>query len=458
MRDYTNAAPETMKSLFLLIALYTITGKQAVPSGDIPAIATCAYEQSGSRSGQMTAGNDIMLTLGGYDGMMLQSVTLEMKSNKSAGAGELLMSVGNSLVWNITNASFSDKTWNGAYTDEWVNISHPLGGLVVPDGAPIVLHITASANSLYLQSVAIDYQAPHGETFTVAFNTYSSERLSPLTEASPNAGITLPEVPVSDPKWKFYGWASEPVEETTAAPQVHLFNTIYHPDANCTLHAVYRRATEQEPWFPTDDLTLGDYVIALYNQPTGTVWCATGAVDNGMLATVRLDYSGDEGWIDLPHSMGSSEAVYTLGISGDTLTIKHKATKTAVVLAATGKFAKSSTANNAWIISACETDADDMPQFAISGTAGEKMYYVSYYVDNGTGTIYLRPTTDASMVHNLLLFALSDMVETPAVYSSYAFGSAVENIGTYTGYTYRLNMGPYILTISNGKKYLQINE
>jgi hypothetical protein len=128
------------------------------------------------------------------------------------------------------------------------------------------------------------------------------------------------------------------------------------------------------------------------------------------------------------------------------------------VLAATGKFAKSSTANNAWIISACETDADDMPQFTVSGTVADKTYYVSYYVDNGTGTIYLRPTTDASMVHNLLLFALSDRVENPAVYSSYAFGSAVENIGTYTGYTYWLNMGPYILTISNGKKYLQINE
>lgn len=448
----------TMKSLFLLIALYTITGKQAVPSGDIPAGSSCTYEQSGSRSGQMTAGNDLTLTLSGYDGMILQSVTLQMKSNSAAGGGELTMTVGSSNVWTIANAQFNTAQWAGAFTTDWVDISHSLNGLAVPDGAPIVLHISASQNSLYLQSVAVNYLAPQAEKYTVSFCTYSSEHVSPLTEEQPNAGVVLPSVPVSDAQWLFYGWAAQPVVETTTLPQVNFAGSIYYPTGNCTLYAVYRQYGEQLPWYPTDDLTLGDYLIALNNAASSTAWLAIGAVDNGMLATVQVNYSSDDNWLSLPHRYNEPDAVYTIAVTGDTLTIRHKATNTAVLLATTGKFAKSSSGNNAWIIRPCEIepDVDAMPEFVISGTAGGKEYYVSYYWGNDA-VMYFRPTTDAAQPHNLLLFALSDMVETATVYSSYAFGTAVDTPAIdYQPYT--INFGSYKLIIHNGHKYLQINQ
>ena len=63
-----------MKAIFLLIALYTIAGKDALPSGDIHAGASYEYAQTGSRSGQMTADNSIMLRLTGFAGCTLQGV------------------------------------------------------------------------------------------------------------------------------------------------------------------------------------------------------------------------------------------------------------------------------------------------------------------------------------------------------------------------------------------------
>lgn len=443
-------------SLFLLIALYTISGKQAVPSGDIPVGSTCAYEQSGSRSGQMTSGNDLTLTLNGYDGLMLQSVTLEMHSNTSAGTGSLQLKVGESDLWSISDASFSSSSWAGAYSTDWTDISHTLNNISVPQGGSITLHIAASQNSLYLQSVAVEYMAQQSETFTVQFNTYSSERISPLTETTPNGGIILPNLSTGDDHWKFYGWTVKPVDETDNIPVAYMAGTTYYPSANCTLHAIYKQPGEQLPWYPTADLTLGDYLIVI-NEPTvSTLWIATGAVENGMLASKQLNYNADGDWITLPHGIAAAETVYTLAVKNDTLTIRHKATNTAVLLAATGKFAKSSTANNAWIITSCETESDAMPMFVVSGMAGDKQYFISYYFD-GDGVFYFRPTNTASQQHDLLLYALSDREETSTLYSSFAFGSAVEAL-SIEPQTYQMNIGPYKLIIRNGQKFLQINE
>ncbi|MBQ7531244.1 MAG: hypothetical protein IJT12_06010 [Paludibacteraceae bacterium] len=446
-----------LNSLFLFIALYTISGKQAVPSGEIPAGSTCAYEQTGTKSGQLTAGNTLMLTLNGYDGMMLQSVTLTMHSNTSAGAGSMQLKMGDTDLWNISGASFSSSSWAGVYSTDWTDISHSFNNISVPKGAPVTLYIAASQNSLYLQSVALEYLAPQSEMFTVKFNTYSSERISPLTETSPNTGIVLPDVSTSDDQWNFYGWSVRPIDETNETPAAYKAGATYYPSGNCTLHAVYVSQGEQQPWYPTADLTSGDYLIALNDPPSGTMWVAAGAVENGMLASKKLTYIPDDEWVELPPALVASNTVYTLGVTNDTLTIRHKASNTAVLLGANGKFAKSSTANNSWIITPCETEPDEMPMFAISGTAGGKLYYISYYVD-GEGVIYFRPTTDAVLKHDLLFYALEDIVETASLYSSFAFGTALPDNRLDLQQTYRLNIGPYLLTISNGKKFLQINE
>ncbi len=446
-----------MKTLFLLIALYTITGKQAVASGDIPEGSACTYEQTGNRSGQLTADNSLMLTLSGYQGLKLNSVTLSMHSNTSAGAGSLLLKVGESDVWVINAAPFNAAEWAGAYSTEWVNISHTLNSLAVPEGADLSLHITSTENSLYLGSVAVDYTAPQAETYTVTFRTYSSERISSRTESKAGGGVLLPDVHVADGEWYFLGWALSPVDSADQEPSVFYPGTIYYPTSDCTLHAIYYRAGEPQPWYPTDDLSLGDYMIALYEPTTGLMLYATGEIVDGMIATARDDLSAEDGWVSMPQGNGMKSSIYTLEERNDTLQITHKQTNTSIKLSTGGKFTKSNIGGLAWLIEPAETTKDAMPHFGIYGVVGVTKYYISYTL-KADYSIWFRPTADSSMPHGLLLYALSESHDTTAVYSSFAFGNAVPNVSPDQTATYTIAVGPYVLTLQNGKKYLQINE
>lgn len=444
-----------MKSLFLLIALYTITGKQAVPSGDIPEGATCTYVQTARNNGQMTAGNTIDLTIDGYDGVTLQSVTLMMKSNKASGAGELQMKVGNADVWNIADQAFNSSSWAGKYSTDWMEISHSLDGRVVPKGAAITLHIMASANSLYLQSVKLNYQPAQPQSYTVSFNTHISQDVPSVTESQPNTGIVLPSVALSDPKWMFYGWAENPYGMVNDVPMTYDAGEIYYPASDCVLHAVYAERIEDHPWWPTDDLNQGDYLIALYEPVTGTFIYACGGVDKGEIAAVNTHKEANEGWVamsaDVPY-----EAVYALSVSHDTLIIRHRATNTSVSLASGGSFGTAQSTANKWIISPCESELDAMPHYAISGTANGVTYYISFY--GKSEGMSFRPTSDATMKHDLLLYAVNDLVVEEVHYTSFPFGGGVDNQHTDAMPAYKMHIGPYMLTIKNGKKYLQINE
>lgn len=446
-----------LNTIFLLVSLYTISGKQAVASGDIPEGATCEYVQSGNKSGQMTAGNDLTLRLNGYEGMTLRSITLEMKSNKSSGAGELQLKYGESVVWSIADAPFEDASWAGAYSTEWVDISHSLNVFVSNDD-PIELYIKASQNSLYLQSVKLSYTAPQATTYTVSFDTHISQPVASITEEAANSGVELPDLQVSGSEWQFVGWVSQPVEATSTEPVIYYPGSIYYPTSDCTLHAVYVRMSEVQPWYPTDDLTLEDYVIALYVKDAEAIFIARGEVSNGMIPTVLHSIPGDEEWVSLPNIWGNdADAVYTLDEKNDTLTIRHKKSNTAVVLATNGKFAKTSSSGAKWIIQPVETEAGDMPRYVVNATYGAKTYYISYYIDN-YGEIYLCPSADANQYHELLLFAFSEMDTPTYTYTSYPVHDAVGQTTVEGLPQYEMHVGPYKMIIQNGKKYLQIDE
>ena len=85
------------------------------------------------------------------------------------------------------------------------------------------------------------------QKYTVSFNTGAGNpAVSPITEATAGAGITLPAGPTpacSADGWTFAGWAAAVVgEETTTAPT--LLSGNYNPTDNVTLYAVYKRTEE----------------------------------------------------------------------------------------------------------------------------------------------------------------------------------------------------------------------
>ena len=446
-----------MKTLFLLIALYTITGKQAVPSGDVPAGSTCTYEQSGSRSGQMTAGNDLTLTINGYDNCRLQSVRLSMHSNKSSGQGELQMRVGESTLWSISTATFAAPEWAGAYSQDWVDIVHNLGDTNVPPGAPITLHILASQNSLYLQSVELTYTAPELPAYTVSFDTHISQQVAPVTESRPGAGITLPDVQTGDPNWMFYGWARTCCYSSYSAVAVNNAGAMFYPESDCTLHAVYVQADEPQPWYPTDELTSGDYMMALYEPVYGLMLIASGQVANSLIPADRYTIPADNGWVAMPDEFCKTQCIYTLQVSNDTLAIQHKASNTSVYLSNKGKFALTNSSNIPWLFVPSEAEHDAMPHYVVAGKAGNNTYYISYSFDADT-EFYFAVTADSQQEHNLLFYALDDRVEVTTLYTSFPFGGDVTTPNNDNLHEYRMNIGTHTLVIKNGKKYLQINQ
>ncbi len=105
----------------------------------------------------------------------------------------------------------------------------------------------ASGKGAGISEVTITYTAGSctaAEPHTVSFSTGDGNpAVSPITEPSGGAGITLPAGPTpacSAAGWEFAGWAAAAVaSETTTAPT--LLSGTYHPAEDCTLYAVYKK-------------------------------------------------------------------------------------------------------------------------------------------------------------------------------------------------------------------------
>lgn len=457
---YTRNEIKDMKALFLLIAFYTISGKQAVPSGDVPVGASCSYTQTGNNSGQMTAGNTIDLSLQGYDGCRLQSVTLTMRSNKSSGAGALEMTMGKSLLWTIADAAFSDAGWNGAYSTDWEEVSHFLDGVVVPDKESINLHIQASANSLYLQSVTLNYTAAQPRAYTVSFSTHVPVSVSALTESQPGMGVILPDVSLVDDAWDFLGWADQPLVGSDEPSTYFRSGTRIYPTTDCTLHAIYKKHVEREVWLPADSIVSGDYLITMLPPNDYALYQATGSVNSsGMLAS-KVYYFYDVIEDPVPfQAQFVPEDVYTVNMLTDsTLSIRHTATNSLVALG-NGKFVKTASGLN-WNIRSRYDSITDMTFHTLWEMYGNYRYEISIYPVND-GVVF-KPVKNPQGSPGLLLYAIADyeaLVADAPYYTSYPYGVDALS-ANYSDQipAYRLPLGPCTLLIQNGQKTLQINE
>lgn len=140
-------------------ASYEISSKTSVTtSGTAPDGSTAAYAQTYSTAGQMTANNSTTLTLSGYSGCKITGLTLSMKSNKSAGAGSMTATAGTTEFASIAAGAFNTANWNGAFSQNYVNITPEVTAYTVQDNETITITIKATANSLYIQSYTITYE------------------------------------------------------------------------------------------------------------------------------------------------------------------------------------------------------------------------------------------------------------------------------------------------------------
>ena len=137
---------------------YTVASTSSVTvSGDAPENASATYSSTYTTKCQLTANNSMTFTLSGYDGCTIEGVTLSMKSNSKGGAGNLSITVGSKAVSSISTAKFNTGSWYGSWSTSYVDVKPAVTSSVVGNGEKIVVKIAATENSLYCQSITIDY-------------------------------------------------------------------------------------------------------------------------------------------------------------------------------------------------------------------------------------------------------------------------------------------------------------
>ena len=309
----------------ILSVTYTVTSSNSVEvSGEAPVLSSVTYSRSGTtgQKGQMTAGNSTTLQLSGWNGCVVDSVVLSMRSNTSQGAGSLSMHVGDNLVWAIADADFANVKWNGEFTTNWVDIrSGKLGDNV--HGEDIKIYIEASKNSLYINSYTIYYTLPDPVAHEVCFISGLSDNPDCVIEDSVGSGVLLPNG-VDTLDWYFIGWSENEVTDVMNNPSLWKAGERYFPNMDCTLWAVY---SDHDGVKNTTDCTSGDYVIA------SALWnvALIGGVENGEVATTNVVLDTIEnGEYQLLSSI-CNEMIYHVDFMTDsTLVIEHVSSETMV--------------------------------------------------------------------------------------------------------------------------------
>jgi hypothetical protein len=138
---------------------YTISAKNTLTTtGTAPSGSNAILVETYSTSKQMTASNSQTLTLSGYNGYKISSITLSMKSNSSSGSGSFSYNIDNGTDISIVSANaFNNASWNGSWSGNYVDITKVVD--ITCGTTSTVLKISATANSIYCQSYSITYQA-----------------------------------------------------------------------------------------------------------------------------------------------------------------------------------------------------------------------------------------------------------------------------------------------------------
>lgn len=154
--------PEQPSYIGLPIVTYTVLSKDNIhPSGEVPIGSRVAFESTYNRRSQLIAGTSATLTLSGVEGIKIRSITLHMHSNKSSGAGSLVVTNGSTPVWTIDNAAFNTRSWHGTYTTDTASVFH-LFTTPLECTDQLQITITASVNSLYILRYDIEYEPALG--------------------------------------------------------------------------------------------------------------------------------------------------------------------------------------------------------------------------------------------------------------------------------------------------------
>jgi len=166
-------------SMWSATVIYTISAKNTLTTtGTAPSGSSASMVETFSTTQQMPSGNSQTLTLSGYSGYKISSITLSMKSNVSAGSGNFIYKIdGGTENTIIATAKFNTISWYSAWSSAYINVVKAVN--ITCGTTSTVLKIAATVNSLYCQSYSLTYEAL--STCTPPITSFTSSSISKIT-------------------------------------------------------------------------------------------------------------------------------------------------------------------------------------------------------------------------------------------------------------------------------------
>ncbi len=151
--------------------------------------------------------------------------------------------------------------------------------LTLTSSGATAVEVTLTGNGAVAYKVT--YDAGTGTPEVAASNETAVGTGVVLTTATPAASCT---------DWTFAGWATAPVGETQTEPELLLAGDTYHPTANCTLYAVYKKADENsEAGSGSSDIEFNVKNIAESNSWSNGTQYTSYTIDG-----ITITYSGGD--------------------------------------------------------------------------------------------------------------------------------------------------------------------
>jgi len=175
-------------------ATYTVSGTSSVTTtGTVPSDSTADYSQTYNTAKQITNGNSATLTLSNYTGKIIKGITLNMNSNSSKGAGSFTATAGSTTLASLENKTFNNWYDNTSYTSSYTDIHATLtnSNYTIKQNEDITLTISATTNSLYINSYTISYSNP-GSSQTATLSSIAVS--NPKTSYTQNDTFVKPTV------------------------------------------------------------------------------------------------------------------------------------------------------------------------------------------------------------------------------------------------------------------------
>ena len=143
---------------------YTVKSKTSVSTtGTAPEGSSITFENTYTEKNdeQMTKGASQTYTIKGFEGYTIKKVVLSMRSNSKQGAGTFSLKAGTTELAAIKTAKdfnqwYDNTAFSTSYKDVTVSLTND--SYTIKANEDVVIVIKASVNSLYCQSVTIEYE------------------------------------------------------------------------------------------------------------------------------------------------------------------------------------------------------------------------------------------------------------------------------------------------------------